>query len=194
LLIVLSVPSGSGKSSVLREVFAGHEFPLTPSVSCTTRAPRPGEVDGEHYRFLAAEEFATLRAAGGFLECAEVHGHWYGTPAGPVADARAAGRWALLEIDVQGFRQVKAACPDAVSVFLRPPSLEDLEQRLRRRGTEDAAKLARRLADARLELDAAPAYDHQIVNQDLAQAVRTFRVLLRGIAAGAAGERTCSTP
>ncbi len=194
MLVVLSGPSGSGKTSVLRELLAGGGFPLELSVSATTRAPRPGETDGVEYRFLDRAGFLAQKAAGGFLETAEVHGNLYGSPAAPVAAARAAGRWALLEIDVQGFRQVKAECPDAVSFFLRPPAPEALEARLRQRGTESPERIARRVADARAELAAAADYDYQIVNENLAQAVRTFRTLLRGIAAGAAGVAACSTP
>ena len=194
LLLVLSGPSGSGKTSVLRAALAASGLPIELSVSAATRAPRPGETDGVEYRFLDRPHFDALRNAGGFLESAEVHGNLYGTPAAPVEAVRAAGRWAMLEIDVQGCRQVKAACPDAVGIFLRPPSLDELAARLRRRGTETEDRIARRLADARQELAAAPDYDHQIVNENLAQAVRTFRTLLRGIAAEAAGASSCWTP
>ena len=192
-LLILSGPSGSGKSTVLRELLAVMPR-LCMSVSATTRGQRPSENDGVDYWFHSREEFQRRAEAGGYLEWAEVHGELYGTPAAPVEALLAAGRWALLEIDVQGFRQVNAARPDCASFFLRPPSLDALEARLRRRGTEDAAKLQRRLADAQAELAAAADYDYQIVNENLAQAVRTFRTLLCGIAAPAAGEVPCSMP
>lgn len=140
------------------------------SVSCTTRPPRPGERDGRDYRFVSDRAFDELVATGALLEWAEVFGHRYGTPAEDVERARAAGRDVLLEIDVQGARQVKRRAPDAVLVFLVPPSREELERRLRSRGTEDEDILARRLAEAERELAEASWFDHVVVNDDLERA------------------------
>ncbi len=139
-------------------------------MSCTTRPPRPGERDGRDYRFVSDRAFDELVAAGALLEWAEVFGHRYGTPVEEVERARAAGRDVLLEIDVQGARQVKRRAPDAVLVFLVPPSREELERRLRERGTEDEATLARRLAEAERELAEAARFDHVVVNDDLDRA------------------------
>lgn len=139
-------------------------------MSCTTRPPRPGERDGRDYRFVSDRAFDELVAAGALLEWAEVFGHRYGTPVEEVERARAAGRDVLLEIDVQGARQVKRRAPDAVLVFLVPPSREELERRLRARGTEDEATLARRLAEAERELAEAARFDHVVVNDDLDRA------------------------
>ncbi|HVJ80620.1 MAG TPA: guanylate kinase [Planctomycetia bacterium] len=180
-LLVLSGPSGGGKTSLIKETLARGNLPLSLSISATSRPPRPGERDGVHYRFMTRPEFERLRDAGEFLEWAEVHGNLYGTPRGPVDEARKSGRWALLEIDVQGFRKVKQAAPDAISFFLRAPSWENYESRLRERGADDEATIARRLADARDQLAAAGEYDFQIVNENLAQAARAFRTLLLGL-------------
>ncbi len=139
-------------------------------MSCTTRPPRPGERDGRDYRFVSDRAFDELVAAGALLEWAEVFGHRYGTPVEEVERARAAGRDVLLEIDVQGARQVKRRAPDAVLVFLVPPSREELERRLRERGTEDEATLARRLAEAERELAEAARFDHVVANDDLDRA------------------------
>lgn len=183
LLLVVSGPSGGGKSTLVRELVQGGEFPIDYSVSATSRAPRPGEVEGRDYFFLSRDSFAARAAAGEFLEHAEVHGNLYGTPKAAVRAGLANGRWILLEIDVAGQRQVKQVLPEAVSFFIRAPSLEDLEARLRRRRTEDEAAIARRLADARAELAAAATFDFQIVNETVPQAVRTFRTLLKGLVA-----------
>ena len=139
-------------------------------MSLSTRAPRPGEVPGRDSWFVSEEEFDARLARGELLEWAEVFGHRYGTPAGPIAEARAAGRDVLLDIDVQGARQVKERVPDAVLVFLVPPSREELARRLRARGTEDEEALRRRLARADRELAEAPRFDHVVVNDDLERA------------------------
>lgn len=148
------------------------------SVSATTRPARPGEVDGRDYRFLSPAEFETARARGEFLETAEVHGHLYGIPRGPVEQALLEGRDVIVAPDVQGARSVKAAVPEAIAVLVEPPSWEVLEARLRARGTEDEAQLARRLQVARAELAAAGEFDARVVNDDLEDAIaQVLRIL-----------------
>ena len=137
------------------------------SVSATTRKPRPGEVDGVNYRFVTAEQFDELVATGALLEWAEFAGNRYGTPRGPVEDRLAAGQPVLLEIELEGARQVRTAMPEALLVFLEPPSWEELERRLGRRGTEEPEVVERRLAIARTELAAAEEFDVRIVNSDV---------------------------
>jgi guanylate kinase len=177
-LTVLAGPGGVGKGSVvaaLREL----EPALWVSVSWTTRRPRPGEVDGEHYVFVDEATFAAAVAAGAFLEHAQFAGSWYGTPRAPVEAALARGP-ALLEIDVQGARQVRAAMPEALLVLLTPPSLEELARRLAGRGTDDAAGLAQRLSLAEQELAAAPEFDAVLVNDDLGSAAARLLTLVHG--------------
>lgn len=169
-LTVLAGPTAVGKGTVSADVRARYPQ-VWLSVSATTRPPRPGEVDGVHYRFCSAEEFDSMIEAGEFLEWALVHGrHRYGTLRGPVLEHLAAGVPALLEIDLAGARQVRAALPGARFVFLAPPSFAELERRLIGRGTEDAEERARRLATARVELAAEAEFDHTIVNDDVARA------------------------
>jgi guanylate kinase len=167
-LVVVSGPSGAGKTTVLRQVFACAPVPLVRSVSATTRASRPGEVDGQSYHFLSPADFQARRARGEFLECFEVfgEGHWYGTLRSEVDAGLKAGKWVLLEIDVQGAMAVVEKYPDAVTVFLRPPSLEVLEARLRGRRTESEQAIQRRLAQARGELALADRYAHRVVNEE----------------------------
>jgi len=150
------------------------------SVSVTTRAPRPDERDGIDYRFVSGEEFDRLVAGGELLEWAPVVGHRSGTPARPVEEALAAGRDVVLEIDVQGARQVRERAPDAVLIFLAPPSMEELERRLRSRGTEDEARLALRLATARAEMAQRPWFDHVVVNDRLDQATAQVEAIIQG--------------
>lgn len=177
-LIVVSGPSGSGKSTILRGALARAEVRAVLSVSATTRPPRPGEVDGRDYFFKSRAEFEAARDRGEFLEWAEVHGNLYGTPAGPVAALLATGACVVLEIDVQGASQVLAAMPAALTVFINVPGLDVLETRLRARGTEDEAIVRRRLETARAELDFVDRYAHQIINDDLDQAVEALVALL----------------
>lgn len=171
-LVVLAGPTAVGKGTVAACV--REERPdIWISVSATTRPPRPGEVDGVHYRFVDAHEFDRLEATDGLLEWAVVHGrHRYGTPRQAVEDRLAAGSPALLEIDLQGARQVRAAMPDALMVFLKPPSFEELERRLLGRGTEGPEERERRLATARDELAAESEFDVTIVNTDVRTACR----------------------
>ena len=167
-LVVISGPSGAGKTTVVRDVFAGAPVPLVPSISATTRAPRPGEVDGVAYHFLSSEEFANRRKRGEFLECFEVfgRGEWYGTLLAEVTPSLEAGKWVLLEIDVQGALSVVERFPDAITIFLQPPSLDVLEKRLRGRRTESEEAIQRRLAQARHELELAPCYRYQVTNEE----------------------------
>jgi guanylate kinase len=150
------------------------------SVSATTRSPRPGEVEGLHYRFISDEDFDRMVEAGAFLEWAEMFGHRSGTPAGPVEEARAAGRDVLLEVDVQGARSVRERVPDAVMIYLRPPSEEELARRLRARGTEQGPALDRRLAEARRELAEAPRFDHVVVNDRVEDALGEVLAIIDG--------------
>lgn len=145
----------------------------------TTRPPRAGERDGIDYRFLSDEQFDRLIAGGELLEWAHVVGHRSGTPARPVEEALAAGRDVVLEIDVQGARQVRERAPGAVLIFLAPPSLEELERRLRSRGTEDEARLALRLATARAEMAQQPRFDHVVVNDRLDQATAQVEAIIQ---------------
>lgn len=172
-LFVFSGPAGAGKGTVLKEVF--RRLPdIAYSVSCTTRAPRPGEVDGVSYFFLDEAAFSKLADEGGFLEWANVHGHRYGTRKDVVEAALAAGRDIVLEIDVQGAAHVKEKMPEAVMTFIEPPSFEELEKRLRGRGTETEADIERRLADAKMEMAQADKYDHLIVNDTVDRAAEEF--------------------
>jgi guanylate kinase len=165
-LTVLSGPSGVGKGTVIAVVRRRHPQ-VWLSVSATTRPPRPGEVDGVHYHFVDEAEFDRMVAAGELLEHARYAGNHYGTPRRPVEERLAAGVPALLEIELQGARQVRAAMPEAQLVFLAPPSFEELARRLRGRGTEDPERLRRRLDLARVELAAEQEFDVVIVNDDV---------------------------
>ncbi|MBN2578619.1 MAG: guanylate kinase [Pirellulales bacterium] len=173
-IVVVSGPSGVGKTTVMRRVLAECPAPLTTSISATTRPPRPEETPGVDYFFLTPDEFQSLRKKGEFLEAFEVFGkgHWYGTLWSQVRDGVAAGKWIVLSIDVQGALTVMETFPDAVSIFLRPRRLEQLERRLRGRGTETEEALRRRLDQARSELAMADRYRHQVVNDDLDRTVR----------------------
>ncbi len=177
-LIVVSGPSGSGKSTLVRRVLTRPEVAVRLSISATTRAPRPGEEPGRDYLYLSREAFEGARARGEFLETAEVHGNLYGTPIGPVRADLEAGRCVLLEIDVQGGLIVRERVPTALLVFIHPPNLDELEGRLRARATEDEATIARRLTNARRELEQTSRYDEQVINADLDQAVDDFVMLL----------------
>jgi guanylate kinase len=177
-LIIVSGPSGSGKSTVIDRVLAQGDLPLHLSVSATTRSARAGERDGVHYHFWQEAQFEAQIQAGAFLEWAQVHGFYYGTLRREVEPYRRQGRLVILDIDVQGADQVRRNTGGVVSVFLRSPSLSTYEERLRKRGTEDEAAIARRLAAARRELERAGEYDYQIVNDDLERAVREFHDIL----------------
>jgi guanylate kinase len=151
---------------------------LRLSVSVTTRQPRAGEQDGVHYYFWSAADFVKARDAGGFLEWAQVHDHYYGTLRNEVEDYRKRDVGVLLDIDVQGAEQVRRQCPDAVSIFVRTSQFETLETRLRARSTESEAAIQKRLANARMELARANEYDYQVVNDDLETAVAQLRAIV----------------
>ena len=169
-LIVLAGPSGVGKGSVVERLRSRDPGGLAYSVSVTTRPPRPGEVDGTDYRFVTDAVFDEMIASEDLLEWAEIVGHRSGTPARFVEETLSAGRDVLLELDVKGAQQVKAKVPEARLIFLLPPSFDELEQRLRGRGTEDTAAVERRLATARWELQQEGWFDDRVVNDDLQRA------------------------
>jgi len=173
-LVVISGPSGVGKGTIVKELLKRCPLPLTLSVSVTTRSPRPSEQHGKDYHFLTQEEFDEKRVAGELLECFEVfdRGHWYGTLKSEVASALEKGRWVILEVDVQGAFETIRQHERAVSVFIKPPSFEELEKRLRGRKTEDEDVVQRRLEVARGELDQAGQFQYQVVNDTVDQAVR----------------------
>lgn len=178
-LTVVSGPSGVGKSSVLSEV--RRQAPeVYFSVSATTRAPRLGEIDGEHYHFVDTAEFERMIAAGEMLEYARYAGNFYGTPRKPVEEALAAGQPAVLEIELQGARQVRVAMPEAQLVMLLPPSWEVLVDRLTGRGTEPAEVVERRLTTAREELAAEAEFDASVVNADVQVATGELLRLILG--------------
>lgn len=177
-LVVLAGPTAVGKGTVSAHIRRVHPE-LWLSVSVTTRPPRPGERDGVHYHFVSDDEFEQMRLSGDLLEWAVVHGRAkYGTPRAPVEAATAAGQPALLEIDLQGARQVREAIPQALFVFLAPPSWEELVQRLVGRGTESTAERAVRLDTAKQELAAVSEFDVTIVNDDVARASEELVSLL----------------
>ena len=187
MILILSGPSGSGKSSIYKAALGGLggiEF----SVSCTTRRPRPGEIDGRDYYFISRGKFDALVAENAFAEHAEVHGNCYGTLKSELLDRVRRGIDVLLDIDVQGAAQLRALCSDSSEfcracefIFIMPPSFEELERRLRARGTETEESIRRRLANAKGEMDHAGEYDHIIVNDDLARASQEFAALVRGL-------------
>ncbi|MDX6206967.1 MAG: guanylate kinase [Frankiales bacterium] len=176
-LTVLSGPSGVGKSSVIAEIRRQHPGAWL-SVSVTTRPPRPGETDGVEYHFVDQAEFAALVEDGALLEHAEFAGNSYGTPRAPVEERLGQGLSALLEIDLQGARQVRAAMPGAQLVFLKPPSWDELVRRLTGRGTEAQDVIDRRLAEARRELAAEAEFDHVLVNTSVPEAAAALVALL----------------
>lgn len=176
-LVVISGPSGVGKGTVVRRVL--ELMPdLLLSVSCTTRTARPGEIDGRDYRFVTASEFDALVNADAFLEWAEIFGNRYGTLGDDVERTRAAGRDVLLEIDVQGARTVRARVPDAVLIFIEPPSEEELARRLRARGTESGEALLGRLVEARREMEEADRFDHVVVNDKIDEAAAEVAAII----------------
>ncbi len=179
MLVVLAGPSGVGKGTIVERLVA-RDPGLWESVSYTTRPPRPGEVDGVDYHFVSRAEFEALRDAGGFLEWFEVFGDLKGTPRGPVEDRLAAGEDVLLEIDVQGALKVREVFPEAVLVFVEPPSPEELRRRLTARGTESAAALDARLAAAAEEEAQARKFDAIVVNDDVERAVEQVAGILAG--------------
>jgi guanylate kinase len=182
-LVIISGPSGVGKTTVLKRLYDRCRLPLAPSVSATTRPMRPGEKEGVNYHFLTDQQFQRHRQQGDFLECVEVfgRGHWYGTLREPVSTGLSAGKWVVLEIDVEGAARVLKHHPEAITIFIHPGSIEELERRLRGRGTEIEAALQRRLEVAQRELDAAPTYQHIVTNQSVDQTVQDICQLLEAL-------------
>lgn len=176
-LYVISGPSGAGKGTLVERILDGHPD-ITLSISATTRQPREGEVDGVHYHFMSVDEFEDVIARDGFIEWAQVHSNYYGTPLAPIEQHLAAGDTVLLEIDVQGAFQVLDKLPQAKLVFIAPPSIDELERRLRGRGTETEEVIAQRLANAKGEMDASKDYDFVIVNDDLERATKELARVL----------------
>lgn len=178
LLLVLSSPSGAGKSTLARMLLET-EADLALSISVTTRTRRPSEVDGVHYHFIDGERFARMRERGELLEWAEVHGKLYGTPRAPVEQALKMGGDVLFDIDWQGTRQITEALPDdIVRVFLLPPSMNELRARLERRAEDNPETIARRLANARAEIEHWNEYEYVIVNDDLQKSLSIVRAVL----------------
>lgn len=178
LLLVVSAPSGGGKGTILKELFAQDDN-LRLSVSATTRAPRPGEEHGKQYYFISREEFESLISQNKMLEHAEYVGNYYGTPRDPVEEWLAAGNDVVLEIEVQGGTQVKKLMPECVSIFILPPSMKVLEERLRGRGTEAEETVQKRLSTARREIPQAKEYDYIVFNDRLEDAVNDIQSILR---------------
>lgn len=179
LALVISAPSGAGKTTIISSLRS--KFPdVVYSVSCATRTPREGEIDGVDYHFMERERFMNLVSQGRLLEWKEVHGNLYGTLAAPVFSALEAGRIVILDVDVHGAAEIFQKIPSAVGVFIAPPNLTVLEERLRSRGADDEAAIRRRLAAAAEEMKAAAGFTYVIVNDDLERAVEeTAQVLLR---------------
>ncbi len=178
ILFIVAAPSGGGKTSLTRALLEGDRG-IRLSVSYTTRPPRPGERDGVDYHFIPAERFMALRDAGEFLEHAHVHGNWYATSASWLAAQIEAGQDVLLEIDWQGAAQVRSLIPSSIHVFILPPSLALLEERLHRRGQDDAATIGRRLEAARDEMRHCAEFNYVIINQDFAAAVDDLSAVVR---------------
>lgn len=177
MLVIVSAPSGCGKDSILEEL-AQCGRPFQRSVSVTTRAPRENEVHGVDYLFLSEDDFQILIETDGLLEYAEFGKHYYGTPKAPVDEWLAEGKTVILKIETQGADKVRAMYPDAVAIFVVPPSLEELEKRLRGRGTDSEDSIRIRLQTAREELKKAESYQYVVVNDDLKTAAQTVLAII----------------
>jgi guanylate kinase len=177
-LFVITAPSGAGKTSLI-EALIRDDPSLELSISYTTRAPRPGEKNGVDYHFVDDAEFLAMRGRGEFVESAEVHGYRYGTSKRVIADALARGRNLILEIDWQGARQVRAIYPDCVGIFILPPSIEELERRMRSRALDSETVIRRRLANAREELEHSGEFEYRIINKDFEIAQRELAEIIR---------------
>ena len=177
-LFIVSAPSGAGKSSLVKALLE-RDPAIRLSISYTTRAPRPGEVDGEHYHFVSQEGFQERLGRGEFLESAEVYGNYYGTSQPWIEAERAAGRDILLEIDWQGAAQVRRLVPDVVSIFILPPSIEELRRRLQGRNSDGEAVIARRMAAAREDISHCLAFDYLVVNDRFDEAVDDLVAIVR---------------
>lgn len=177
-LFIVAAASGAGKTTLVRQLLA-REPDIRLSISYTTRAPRPGEENGREYHFVSAAQFQAMIAADDFLEWAQVHGNYYGTSKRWIVTERAAGRDVLLEIDWQGAQQVRRVFPDAIGVFILPPSMEELTRRLTGRGTDSAEVIARRLSAAREEMSHVGEFGYVIINDDLQTALSDFVAVVR---------------
>lgn len=177
ILMVVSGPSGCGKGTVLAEIVKSDN--IFYSVSATTRSPRPGETDGVNYYFLTKEKFEEMIADNGMLEYASYCGNYYGTPRRPVEDMLEKGCHVILEIEVQGAMKIKEKCPDAIFIFILPPSLKELRRRLEKRGTESAEVIEKRLGEAAGEISYAYKYDYAVVNGELSEAVNDLKSIIR---------------
>ena len=178
LLFVVTAPSGAGKSSLIRGLLAADPG-VVLSVSYTTRAPRPGEQDGREYHFVDPPAFAAMLERGEFLESAEVHGHRYGTSQRVIDQVRASGRDLILEIDWQGAEQVRRLHPETIGIFVLPPSMAELERRLRARGQDADAVIRRRLENAAEEMTHAVEFKYAIINKDFNDALQDLRAIVR---------------
>lgn len=176
LLLVMSGPSGAGKGTLCAKL--REEIELSYSISATTRAPRAGEVDGVNYFFMTREGFQEKIKAGGFLEWAEVYDNYYGTPIDYIKEVTQAGKDVMVEIDPQGAKQVKLKMPEAVLIFIMPPSFKELEKRIRGRATEEEAEIRKRLGSAINEIKTLSVYDYVIVNDDLLEAINDLRSII----------------
>lgn len=176
-LIVFTGPSGVGKGTLLRALLQRHPE-LQLSISATTRSPRPGEVHGQHYYFVSRDEFRQMVEHGDLLEWAEFAGNCYGTPRQPVLEQIRQGQWIILEIELEGARQVRSSFPDALQLFILPPSLDELEHRIRQRGQDAEDSIQKRMVRARTEIAAADEFDIQIVNDDLEIALSQLEQVL----------------
>ena len=179
LLIVLSGPSGVGKGTVRAAVFANNQFQYVYSVSATTRAQRPGEVDGKDYYFVSREEFETMIQNEDLLEFAEYVGNYYGTPIQKIEENLAAGHDVFLEIEVQGAMKVKERMPEGIFIFLAPPNLEELESRITGRGTDAAHVIQERMATAKEEIELMQHYDYVVVNDQVQHAVDKINAIIQ---------------
>jgi guanylate kinase len=176
LILILSSPSGAGKTTLTRALVEGQAGEL--SISVTTRPKRPSEIHGRHYHFIDVDQFIAMRDHNELLEWAEVHGNFYGTPRKPVEKALSEGRDMIFDIDYQGTRQVREKLPnDVVTVFILPPSMAELKARLERRAEDSAETIARRLANARVEIERWAEYDYVIVNRDLNESYRSLMAI-----------------
>jgi guanylate kinase len=176
-IFLVSAPSGAGKSSLVNALLA-KDPSIRLSVSCTTRQPRPGEVDGKDYRFLSVEAFQKLQQAGLFIEWAKVHDNYYGTPRDLIDQVTSLGQDVLLEIDWQGARQVKKLFPNTIGIFILPPSIQALEERLQLRGQDSQAVITKRILAANEEIEHAPEYEYVIINQDFSVALRELELIV----------------
>ncbi len=178
-LIVLTGPSGVGKGTLMQKLLQLHPE-LYYSVSATTRSPRPGEINGQNYYFITRSQFEKLVAQGEFLEWAEFAGNYYGTPRAAVLEQIQSGKLVILEIELEGARQIRASYPNALSIFILPPSFSELEKRIRGRGQDSQEAIARRLNRAQEEIEAAAEFDLQIVNDDFETALNQIEAVLFG--------------